>query len=204
MYKENEFKDLVVENLIYYRKINNLTQLELAEKLNYSDKTISKWERGEGLPSIYVLHKIANLFGVTLNDFTNKRKVKIKHKKTRSRALITLIAFVLCWLVATIVYVILELSLPDFNKSWLAFIYAIPVSMIVLIVFTRIWRQFIYTFTSSSILIWSIPLAIYLSIDYDKLWLLFISAIPLQILIIFFFTLRKDLKNQKTISEEMN
>jgi len=204
MYKENEFKDLVVENLIYYRKINNLTQLELAEKLNYSDKTISKWERGEGLPSIYVLHKIANLFGVTLNDFTNKRKVKIKHKKTRSRALITLIAFVLCWLVATIVYVILELSLPDFNKSWLAFIYAIPVSMIVLIVFTRIWRQFIYTFTSSSILIWSIPLAIYLSIDYDKLWLLFISAIPLQILIIFFFTLRKDLKKQKTISEEMN
>src|SRR5690554_2569965 len=204
MYKENEFKDLVVENLMYYRKINNLTQLELAEKLNYSDKTISKWERGEGLPSIYVLHKIANLFGVTLNDFTNKRKVKIKHKKTRSRALITLIAFVLCWLVATIVYVVLELSLPDFNKSWLAFIYAIPVSMIVLIVFTRIWRQFIYTFTSSSILIWSIPLAIYLSIDYDKLWLLFISAIPLQILIIFFFTLRKDLKNQKTISEEMN
>ena len=55
MLNENELKKIVTENLIYYRKINKLTQLQLAEKLNYSDKAISKWERGESLPDLYIL-----------------------------------------------------------------------------------------------------------------------------------------------------
>ena len=67
MLNENDFKKIVVENLIYYRKLNKLTQLQLAEKLNYSDKAISKWERAESIPDIIILKQIADLFGVTVD-----------------------------------------------------------------------------------------------------------------------------------------
>ena len=74
MMKENEFRQLVAVNLVYYRRLKNLTQIELAEKLNYSDKSISKWERGESLPDLYILQEIAALYGITLNDLVSAEK----------------------------------------------------------------------------------------------------------------------------------
>ena len=191
MMNENDFKKLVADNLAYYRKANNLTQIELAEKLNYSDKSISKWERGEGLPDSYTLHQITALYGISLNDLiTEKKTLPLKQRKY-SNLLISLIAFGIVWLLATIVYVALGIFLPGLKKAWLAFIYAIPVSMIVLIVFCNLWGKKYHVFLTLSVLYWTIPLSIYLSIDYEKLWLLFLIIIPLQILTIFWFLLHK-------------
>lgn len=192
--KETDFKDLVAQNLIYYRKLNNLTQIQLAEILNYSDKSISKWERGEGLPDIYILHTIAELFGITLDDLTKEKKVSIYRKTAKPKTLITLIAVALCWLVATSAFVLLGIFLPNIEKNWLAFVYAIPASMIVIIVFSKLWGKRFFTFLSTTILIWTIPLSIYLSIHHSKLWLLFIWSIPLQVIMIFWFFLQSDIK----------
>ena len=68
MINEELFKQIVAKNLTNYRKINNLTQQDLADKLCYSDKAISKWERGESLPDLYTLGKIAELYNITIND----------------------------------------------------------------------------------------------------------------------------------------
>jgi len=192
MMKENDFKQLVANNLAYYRKANNLTQIELAEKLNYSDKSISKWERGESLPDLYILHQIVDLYGITLNDLTTEQKTVPLPQRKHSNLFITLLAFGTVWLVATIVFVALGIFLPSFTQAWLAFIYAIPVSMIVLIVFCNLWGRRFQVFLTLTILYWTVPLSIYLSIDYEKLWLLFIGVIPLQILTIFWFLLRKN------------
>ena len=83
MMNEEQFKALVAKNLSNYRKINNLTQLDLAEKLNYSDKAISKWERGESLPDLYTLQKIAELYGITLNELCAEKQEPIKPKKAK-------------------------------------------------------------------------------------------------------------------------
>ena len=190
MNKEFEFNNLIADNLIYYRKINNLTQLQLAEKINYSDKSISKWERGESLPDIFTLYTICELFGITLNDLIKKKKVRIKSSHIKSKALITLVSQGICWFVAIIAYVLLKIIIPTFTPSWLAFIYAIPVSMILLIIFTKLWWSRFLTFISISGLIWTIPLSVYLSIDYDNLWMLFLGIIPIQIMIIFWFLLK--------------
>ena len=72
----NELKSVIAQNLIKYRKENGLTQQELAEKLNYSDKSISKWERGEGVPDIYILKQIAELYNVTVNDIIGMEKIE--------------------------------------------------------------------------------------------------------------------------------
>jgi hypothetical protein len=95
------------------------------------------------------------------------------------------------WFVATIVFALLGIFDPTFTKAWLVFIYAIPLSFIDLVVFTKIWENRFLLFISTSLLSWSIPLAIYLSIDYSQLWLLFITIIPLQILTILWFIPKK-------------
>ena len=192
MMTDNEFRKLVSENLQYYRKLNNLTQLQLAEILNYSDKSVSKWERGESLPDLYIMQTLANLYGITINDFVKEEKTKPNIKLKHNNLLITLIAFGSVWLVATIVFVCLGIFLPNLSKSWLAFIYAIPISMIVLLVFTNIWGNKIQVFFALTVLYWSIPLSFYLSINYEQLWLLFIIIIPLQIITIFMFLLKKE------------
>ena len=59
-----DIKPIIAKNITILRQNAKMTQSELAEKLNYSDKAISKWERGESIPDITVLKALADLFGV--------------------------------------------------------------------------------------------------------------------------------------------
>lgn len=195
MINENELKKIIVENLIYYRKLNKLTQLQLAEKLNYSDKAISKWERGESLPDIYILSNIAEIYGITLNDLVKTTKTKPVHKKNSIHILVAILSVLLVFLVATVCFVGIKLISPTLPKVWLSFIFAIPVTMIVLVVYSYLWGNYLLKFLSVSALCWTIPLALTLSIQYSYMWLSFICVIPLQFLVIFFIILRKKQKS---------
>ncbi len=195
MMNETEIREIFARNLANYRKANNLTQLQLAEKLNYSDKSISKWERKEGLPDVVILLRIAETFGITVNDLL-RPGIRLKRPRHKlSRLLITMIAFTTVWFVATTVFVLLGIFFPDLGKTWLAFIYAIPVSLLVLSIYSRLWAQLFYQFLTISLLSWSLPLSIYLSFDFDKLWLLFIAIIPLQILTALYYVLKSRNRN---------
>ena len=113
----NDLKSVIAKNLIKYRKENGLTQQELAEKLNYSDKSISKWERGEGVPDIYILKQIAELYNITVNDIIGMEVINNEPapivNKNKNHILITLMSIGLVWLVATISFAILKIIFPD-------------------------------------------------------------------------------------------
>ncbi|MBN2503816.1 MAG: helix-turn-helix transcriptional regulator [Bacilli bacterium] len=190
MIQEKDIRDVLAKNLVRYRKANNLTQMQLAEKLNYSDKSISKWERKEGLPDLVILIQIAELFGITVNDLLIDRKRLQRPKHRMSRVLIILIAVTTVWFIATSCFVLLGIFAPLLEKTWLAFIYAIPVSLVVLSFYSRLWANRFYQFLAISLLSWSVPLSLYLSFDLDKLWLLFIAIIPLQILTALYYVLK--------------
>ena len=130
---EEKLKETITANLINYRKANNYTQAALAEKINYSDKAISKWERGESIPDLYTLTLLAELYGITINDLISKEeKAKPKPKKTKkSNAIITTLSVILVWLVACVAYII-PLLFKDIPNLWLTFIVALPVSFIVI------------------------------------------------------------------------
>ena len=139
-----EWDKIISKNIVEYRKRAKLTQSELAEKLNFSDKSISKWERGEAIPDVVVLINMSEIFGITLNDLISENDIKPvcnNVDKIRNRILITLLSAGVAWLVATLVFVVLMLVVPELNKSWLAFIYAIPVSVIILLIFACIWGK---------------------------------------------------------------
>ena len=57
------------------RKAKNLTQAKLAEKLFVSEKTISKWENGKGIPDTNSLPKICEIFNVTINELLNGERL---------------------------------------------------------------------------------------------------------------------------------
>ncbi len=186
-------KGILAKNLVKLRKAANMTQSELAEKLNYSDKAISKWERGESAPDIEILYTISKLFNVTIDQLITDENVNlkpIKSIKMRRRFVISLISALLVWLIATIVYVFLVWHNPDNNRSWLVFIYAIPISSIVVLVFNSIWGNKMVNCLIVSILMWTIILSIFLTVPrFSNSFLIFLIAIPVQIIILFWFVL---------------
>lgn len=188
---EEELKERLANNLINYRKLHQLTQIELAQKLNYSDKSISKWERKEGLPDLVILVKIADLYGVTVNDLLAEEGKQVLPRKRISHLMISLIAFMGVWVLATFLYMILGLLNMNHFPSWMVFIYAIPVSAIVLVVFSELWGSLLLKLAMVSFLLWSIVLSIYLSFQTVKLWLIFVLAVPVQVIFILWHILKK-------------
>ena len=196
-------KSIIANKLIYYRKQNGLTQQELADKLNYSDKSISKWERGEGVPDIYILKQIADLYGITVNDLIDSSapaKPVVKHDKKRNHILICLESIGLVWLVATIIFAVLKIIFEDAKIINYTFLYAIPISFLLLYIFNRLWfRKKYISVLSISLMSWSILFCFYWTIkDFlNNFGVFFFVGIPFQILIIFWYLMDKRKNNTK-------
>ena len=193
----DDLKTIIARNLADCRKAANLTQLQLAEKLNYSDKAVSKWERGESVPDITVLCELAKLYGVTLDYLGTDRGGKPPKtrkqvtREVRKRILITLICCGLVWLLATFVFSMLLMCGVENYRVWLVFVYAMPASGVILIVFSSLWAHKYCPAASVSFLVWTLALSIYLSVPMvQNIWLVFVIAVPLQLLTIFWFILR--------------
>ena len=104
--EELRFKELVAQNLIKYRKANHLTQLDVAEKLNYSDKAVSKWERGESIPDVYTLQAIAHLYGVSIDALCSDTEVQVTPKTNNriTKIFIAALSSGLSWVIGTLLY----------------------------------------------------------------------------------------------------
>ncbi len=192
-----DIKKIVAANICALRQDKELTQLELATKLNYSDKAVSKWERGESLPDLSVLIEIANLFGVTLDYLVSEKHetapaVTPMGRKTKNHGFITGMAIILVWLVAALIFMILDSVPTEIPNYWLTFVYATPVTMIVWLIFNTIWFNRQRNFLIVSFLMWLTLLSIFLTLlicGYN-IWLLFALGIPGQIIIIMWSRLK--------------
>lgn len=189
---QDEIKKNFSENLTRLRKSNNLTQLALAEKLNYSDKAISKWEVGSVLPDIETMSQIADFFGITVNDLIYPKK-RFKRVFWENHLNITLLSIGLAWFLSTIIFFVLE-NATSLSRVWLVFILTIPVSFIILLILSCIWFNKIITMLSVSGLFWSIILTIYLFLNKPSYWFLFIIGVVGQLLIIFWAKLKRIVK----------
>jgi len=186
----DDLKDIVSKNIICLRTNNKMTQLELGEALSYSDKAVSKWERGEAVPDAYVLKKLSALFNVPVDYLLSEHDEKETKKAAPlrfDRRIISLISFLGTWTLALIVFALFWFS---GLLQWLVFVYALPVSLVVMIVLTAIWGKRKTNAYYISLLSWSILAAIYLSLMNHNLWLLFIIGIPVQIIILLVYRIR--------------
>ena len=194
-----ELKEIVASNLVKLRKNAGYTQLELAEKLNYSDKAVSKWERAESLPDVETLKRIADLYHVTIDSLVNEKTNIIKRIKKSNlvfgqKLLITVLSVILVWIVSTIVFSILYWCGVGANATY-SFIVALPVTFIVILVFNSIWGMLWVNFISASALLWTIALCVYIPITISADYLCFIIPIPIQIGLFIFYGLKYLNKN---------
>lgn len=193
---ELNIKQNIAKNIAALRTRDRLTQAELAEKLNYSDKAVSKWERGDSIPDVLVLYELAELFSVTVDYFLHEhtedeRKPKLEASKNRLRLVITLTSCLSTYFIATLVYFILLTLKPDAGGLWRVFVVPLPVVSILSIVFSSIWvRGKLSLFISVSALIWSITLVAFVfTLGTIKAWFLFVIAVPLQVIVFFWMSL---------------
>lgn len=188
---EQEIKQNFSHNLITLRKANNLTQAELAEKLNYSDKSVSKWERGDVLPDIVTLSMIAQYFSVTVDGLIGSEEPAKRQTKKIKHMLITTMSICLVMFIASLAFLICN-SL-SVKHSWMIYIYALPCASIVGIVLACIWYNNIVRASFVSVLVWTIGLAVYLSITIfttTNIWFVFIVCLVFQILVLLWFFYR--------------
>lgn len=194
-----DIKSIVAKNITELRLLNNMTQMELAEKLNYSDKTISKWERAESSPDIAVLVDIADLFGVSLDYLVRTENIEEtvkenKQKETKyNRRVISYISESVAWFVAIFAFIITSLIIKEATFQWLYFVYALPIVLIIKLVFNSIWFNPRHNYFIISALIWSILAAIHITFLYFKINVSLIYLLGLfgQIVIILWSFIKK-------------
>lgn len=211
---DEKLKQQIGANIAAYRKEAGLTQAGLAEKLNYSDKAVSKWERGESVPDVLTLMLLAEQFSVTVNDLIadpnalpgnpgtlEKAMTQVSEKALKRKAnknVILALSSTLVWFVALLAFVIL--SSFDFLEpySCLLFFIAIPANAIVLLSLRSAWHDFRWNKALISIIVWGSLLSIYMvllaAFQYN-FWKIFLLGIPGQIAIFLWFRMFRPAKN---------
>ena len=212
---DEKLKLQIGKNIAAYRKQRQLTQAKLAEMLNYSDKAVSKWERGESVPDVLILVQIAELFEISVNDLivdpdalpeetgsavqVMEKAVEKTLKRKADKRIILRLSSLLVWFVALLLFVVL--SSLDIPKTWMAFIYAIPADAIVLLCLRSAWKDFRLNQTLVSVIMWGVLLSLYASLLVFgglNIWKLLLLGIPGQLAVFLWFRLyRKHPKEEK-------
>ena len=212
---DENVKFRIGSNIAAYRKRDGLTQVSLAEKLNYSDKAVSKWERGESIPDVLTLMQLAEQFGITVNDLVcdpnalpehsdsklEKAMTQVSEKALKRKAnknVIQALSSTLVWFVALFAFVIL--SSFDFLEAYscLLFFVAIPANAIVLLSLRSAWHDFRWNQMLISLIVWGSLLSIFMIIltaYHYNFWKVFLLGVPGQIAIFLWFRMFRPTKN---------
>ena len=213
---DEKLKSQLGANIVAYRKRSGLTQAKLAEQLNYSDKAVSKWERGESIPDVLTLVQLAELFGITVDELLRdpdeipantggpiEHAMEIAVEKTLKRKankrVILGLSSLLVWFVALLIFVVV--SSLDIPRSWIAFLYAIPADAIVQLSLRSAWGDFRWNMTLISILMWGGLLSLYVSLKlfvHVDIWKLFLLGVPGQLAVMLWCRMyRKSAREEK-------
>ena len=199
---DEKLKSQLGANIVAYRKRCGLTQAKLAEQLNYSDKAVSKWERGESMPDVLTLVQLSELFDTTVDELIRdpdeipantggpiehamEMAVEKTLKRKANKRVILGLSSLLVWFVALLVFVVV--SSMDIPRSWIAFLYAIPADAVVQLSLRSAWRDFRWNTTLISILMWGCLLCLYASLKlfvHVDIWKLFLLGVPGQLAVL--------------------
>ena len=200
-----DIKTVLAENITNLRIARGMTQLELAEQLHYSDKAVSKWERGESVPEITTLKAIADLFGVTLDHLVrehtpeeNKEPVPDRKRRFQNRSIVTVMSAVLVWFLALLAFVVTDAVPADIEFAWLAFVYAVPVTLLLWLVFNSVWFNPRTNFLIISAMLWSSLASVHVTcwVFGWNFWKLYLLGIPAQVVIVLWSRIKPTLKNK--------
>lgn len=202
---DEKLKLQIGSNIALYRKRIGLTQAGLAEKLNYSDKAVSKWERGESVPDVITLVQLAQQLETTVEDLLSdpnqlpgnpggleKAMSTVSEKALKKKAdknIILMLSSILVWFVALFLYVVLSSFGLGEGWNWVFFFYSIPANAIVLLSLRSAWHDFRWNKILISTIMWGSLLSIYVTLTFWhwNFWKIFLLGIPGQLAILLWF-----------------
>ena len=211
---DEKLKNGLGANIAALRKRSGMTQAVLAERINFSDKAVSKWERGESIPDVLTLVELARVFEVSVDDLLRDhnalpenigkveqvmgRAVEKTLKRKADKRIIERLCSVLVWFVALLIFVVC--SSLDVPKTWLAFFFAVPVDCIVLLILRSAWRDFRSNRWLISGIMWGFLVSIYMTVwvlAQYHFWKVFLLGIPGQIAIFLWFRMFRKLPSEE-------
>ena len=202
-----DIRQILADNLTKLRKANNYTQIELGKKLGFTDKAVSKWEQGDTVPDIETLKKLSDLYHVSIDSLLDESPIetkintKEKNKIITNKIIITLMSITLVWATALILFTLGVLGAEP-TYEWKLFIWALPITFIVILIFNSVWGRARYNYAISSGLMWMVLLAFHLQLQRDYMWMIYLLGIPGQIAIILARQLTVTRKSEKQPKEK--
>ena len=204
---QENLRPIIASNISSLRKNFGMTQQELALRLNYTDKAISKWERGESVPDIMILKQIADMFGVTVDYLLKEEhetiQTPVNHSDeaedaqnrhtVRTRGFVTGMSILLVWLAAVMMFIVFDTMSANPLFHWFVFACAVCASLILWLVMNSIWFNRRRNYLIISLLMWSVLILLYMSVwllTNRMLWLVFILGIPGQAIIVMWSNLK--------------
>ena len=214
---DEKLKSQIGANIAAHRKRCGMTQAGLAEKLNYSDKAVSKWERGESVPDVITLMQLAERFDIPITDLLEdpnkipddadgkmQQVVEKTLKRKADKNIILGLSSLLVWFVALFIYVVV--SSFDIPNGWLPFFYAIPANAIVKLSLRSAWHDFRWNRADISVIVWGVLLSFYVTMWVFfslNVWRVFLLGIPGQAAIWLWFRMfRPAREKEETVQEE--
>ncbi len=202
----DDLKTIVGKNLNSLRKQAKLTQNELAEKFNYTDKAVSKWEQGATLPDLETLKQLADFYGVTIDYLTEEKNIKNPQYNPKAerivfinRVTITCLLSSIIWMIATITFIYPLLFMNSSSSYWPIFVWALPANSILVLVLNRIFfhKSKTIMLVAATVFIWTLLTAFYLHFSFFSnigynLWLIYLIGVPTQAVIVLVYMLRKN------------
>ena len=191
----DELKASFASNLIRLRTAAGLTQTALGEKLHYSDKAVSKWERAESVPDAYVLTELAGIFGVTVDQLLSPNArwapppTLRTETETYSRQFIILSALAAIWTLCMVEFVVVWIVLGAIH--WIVFVMAVPLSLVAMLIFNTIWFRGQRNMYIVMALVLSLVLLIYLLLLKYNIWQVFLILVPAELLVFLAFQIRR-------------
>lgn len=188
-------KLIVAHNLMVLRKNKGLTQAELAEQFNYTDKAVSKWEHAETMPDLDTLDRLCAFYGISISDLVREGAIsennEVEKKENRlsnvTKVIITAMSVTVVWLFAVLlfyIFLILGIDKGSF-QPWIVFLWAVPASCILLLIFNGIWGRSLWRTIIIIVLIWSAAASTYIQLGQLlpqgkgwELWAVFLIGIP--------------------------
>ena len=188
-------REVVAKNLATLRKENQLTQVELAQKINFSDKAISRWEKGEVLPDIETLQKLSAVFNVPMASILEPQEEghKTKFVKPAKKEILSQI-FLICeiWVIMSVAYAYINIARGA--NLWQIFLWGIPATALFLLYQNRKTNNNLLNFIYGTLFVWSFITCLYLHMIELHPWYFYILGVPIQGMLVvrYLFNYKKD------------
>ena len=196
----SELKLIFASNLIRLRTQAGMKQAELGAQLNYSDKSVSKWERGEAIPDAWVLTRLSEIFGVTVDYLLSSHDKWVPPEQEEeapqySRGMIFAVAILSVWTMALTVFVVLWWAGIIW---WPVFAVALTASALVYLGLSIYFKRLKNLQYILAALVLSVFILLYvLTLPLGNNWQLFLIAVPAEVLVFLACNIRRRPRRKK-------